>query len=407
MFIAEAVKDVFKGVFVDNAYYNRKTAVLSLDVHASSAAYIQKVGASLLDPNVVESIAEHPKSAKWIAFFRGAGDGFVLDRVECSVNGKNIIFNEMKEETVLAEGKPQSVTIAQADGSGLNSIASLQKQAPDLADYNNTVTLKFNDGRVVRVTGDTELARKVTALAATKGSPNHYLLAIGIESYKAAAAVPFAENSVKIISQLLAKKYGILERNQVVLFGNAATGQAIQGHLRNLTARMGKDDTLFFYYAGHGLAGKDGREVYMIPSDVVRGAYVDEDFAFSKIINDHFAKMGQVYAFLDTCFSGRASTQTMITEGVAPVYKTSAYNLPPNVTVFFAGKGDQYANYYPEKGHRLFSYYVARAILDGKTSIPEMDTYVRNAVKRTSAQMGADHLQEPFVGGNSKRLLGQ
>lgn len=407
IFIAEAVKDVFKGIRVDNAYYNRKTAVLSLDLHASGASYTQKIGAKLLDPNIIESIAERPKSANWTAFFRGKGDSFVLDKVECSANGNMVAFKEMKEEVVLAEGKPQTVTIAQADVSELNSIESLQKQAPDLADYNNTVTLKFNDGRVVRVTGDTELARQVAALASAKGNSNHHLLAIGIESYKSAAAVPFAENSLKIMSQLIAKQYGVPKKNQIVLSGNAATGQAIQGHLRNLTARMGEEDTLFFYYAGHGLAGKDGREVYMVPCDVVRGAYVDDDFAFSTIINEHFAKAGRVYAFLDTCFSGRASTQTMLTEGVAPVYKTSAYELPKNVTVFFAGKGDQYANYYPEKGHRLFSYYVARAMLDGKGNIAEMDTYVRRSVRDTSARMGADHLQEPFVSGNKERKLGE
>lgn len=239
----------------------------------------------------------------------------------------------------------------------------------------------------VRVKADPSLSRAVAEMHRGREDSRAYLFAVGIEDYKAAPSVPYAENSLRIMAALLAKKYGIPKGNQVVLFGEHATGQAIQGNIRNLAARMTENDVLFFYYAGHGLAGKNGQEVYMLPSDAVRGAYEDKDFALNQMITKQLGGSARIYAILDTCFSGRADKNTMLTRGVAPVYKTTPHKLPDNVTVFFAGQGDQFANHFPAKGHRLFSY-LSSAILDGKTDVRETELFVKGKVRDTSTRMG-------------------
>ncbi|MGE4296722.1 MAG: caspase domain-containing protein [Desulfovibrionaceae bacterium] len=407
IFIAEAVKDVFQGVRVGKPHYDRETALLSFDLEASGAAYSERVGIRLDDPELVQTLAEHPEKGKWRAVFRGEGNGFVLDNVTCEVSLRDVVFHQVEGSTMLAEGSPRSVTIAQTSGEDLSAIAALQMQAPDLADYNDAVTLTYNDGRVIHVAGDSEMAARVKRMATAKADSHAYLLAVGIENYTSVPGVPFAENSLRTVVELLTRKYGIPQANRVVLAGNAATGQAIRGNMRNLAARVTTQDRLFFYYAGHGLAGKDGKDVFLLPVDAVQGALEDEDFAFNRILVKTFARAGSVYAFLDTCFSGRADGKTMLQKGIAPIFKTTPYNLPDNMTAFFAGQGDQFANYYQEKGHRLFSYFLAESLLDDRVAVGDMEAFLKRNVREVSARMGADHLQEPFVGGNTARVLGE
>lgn len=405
--IAHALKNTMQGVHVEQPYFDRQNGLLSFDLVGNGAPYRTRIGTSVQDAQLAELLFKAPKNASWNAEFVTSSEGFVLGNVECSIANTALVFKRIDSTYQSENNVPASVFISSSTPDELGKLIAVQKQTSEFADYQSDVTLLYSDGRTVKTTASAELDLEIEQLSYAPAQPQNYLLAIGIESYKSAPNVPFAENSLKLVTNLLGKKFGIPKENQIILPSTEATGQAIQGNMRNIAARLSPTDRLFFYYAGHGLASRNGKDVYMLPSDAVRGAYEDKDFSFSNMIKKYFSKVGRAYVFLDTCFSGRASAQTMLTKGIAPVYKTSRYSLPSNVTVFFAGQGDQYANFYPQKGHRLFSYYVIRSVLDGKTELKEMVSYLQNKVRSVSAQMGADHLQEPFIAGKQTGSLGQ
>jgi hypothetical protein len=75
------------------------------------------------------------------------------------------------------------------------------------------------------------------------------------------------------------------------------------------------------------------------------------------------------------------------------------------MVVLTAGKDKQYSNMYEEKGHRLFSYFLMKSLLKGKTNIDDIYKEVYTNVKDESYKMGDMKIQEPTIEGNKKLQL--
>lgn len=72
------------------------------------------------------------------------------------------------------------------------------------------------------------------------------------------------------------------------------------------------------------------------------------------------------------------------------------------LTVLGAGEGGQFANEYRDRSHRLFSYFLIRGLLDGKTAWPDLYQYVRQDVDAASRSRGAAYTQTPVLRGNGQ-----
>ena len=75
------------------------------------------------------------------------------------------------------------------------------------------------------------------------------------------------------------------------------------------------------------------------------------------------------------------------------------------MTIFFAGKGTQFANEYKEKGHRLFSYKLIEGILENKVQIHVFSNFVQKNVRDISLLKGKTYIQKPYVEGFVKGKL--
>ena len=256
-----------------------------------------------------------------------------------------------------------------------------------------------------RGVADPQLAQAVAALPAATPDSRAWLLAIGVEDYMVAPDVPFADNSLELMSAVLAKRFGIPENNRVVLQGEQASGTFIRGNIRNTLSRLGPDDTLYFYYSGHGMPGRGGEQLYLAPRDIVVSAFEDDDFAFATLLGEiQQARVGKVLAFLDTCFSGKAGADELVFQGVAPITESAEQEVPDKMTVFYAGTGAQFANSYDDKGHRLFSYFLAQGLVDGLGTVEDLERYVSTNVAELSRAKGVIYEQTPFVDGQGGKL---
>ena len=256
-----------------------------------------------------------------------------------------------------------------------------------------------------RGVADPQIARAVAAMPAANTNGRTWLLAIGVEDYKEAPDVPYADNSLELVSAALAKRFGIPEANRVVLQGEEATGTFIRGKIRNTLRLLGPEDTLYFYYSGHGMPGRNGEQLYLAPRDIVVSAFEDEDFAFANLLGEiQQARVGKVLAFLDTCFSGKAKADELVFPGVAPIMVSAEQELPDKMTVFYAATGGQFANSYDDKGHRLFSYFLAQGLADGLATVEDLGRYVSANVAEQARAKGAIYEQVPFVDGRGGKL---
>ncbi|MFB6357272.1 MAG: caspase family protein [bacterium] len=236
---------------------------------------------------------------------------------------------------------------------------------------------------------------------------NHYLFAIGIENYSSAPDVPYALRTAKLFKKVARKRLGVPndEKHMFIMSDTEATAGSIKGGMATLLNRLDSNDKLFFYYAGHGLPSRDGKSAYLLPQDAVQGFYKYSNFKLDHIYRRLArSRASRIIAFVDTCFSGQASKDKMVFDGVAPAgrimkSKKLEQKIPDNITVMTAGKTNQFANAFDKRGHRLFSYYVMKGLLIGKKG-NELKKYVTNRVDKQSRMKGPAYTQTPQTYGN-------
>ena len=412
-FMADAMRAELLDFKVRNASFDQATALLYFDLYSTNSDYQELIAIETHDPVITERLAENPEQIQPEVTFRIEGDGFSLQQVTLKAGAISEVAQVMAAKNVTSRGQ-QRVVIDSSKleaASGIAAVAGLQKQNPNIVDRFRTGVITYNNGKTEqRETGldNDELWLAVQDLRNSRLNDNAFLFVIGIEDYKNAAPVPYAENSALVTKELLRVKAGAPDKNVYLLTQDKTTGTQIRGELSKMLGRLDSDSLVYFYYAGHGVPDISNNEsVYLLPADAVQGFYQDDNFKLDNIMRQIAARQPQhAYFFLDTCFSGRVNRNELLFPGVgALMVETIKPKVPENVTVFYGGQGTQFANAFDDKRHRLMSYYLAKGVLDGKDSISELSSYVNRAVRKESLVKGGDFRQEPFIDGATEGRL--
>src|SRR5689334_22273909 len=100
---------------------------------------------------------------------------------------------------------------------------------------------------------------------------NSYALVIGIDSYQNIGPLLHAANDARALADVLVKKFGFPVENVRVLLNSDATRENI---LREFllwadTSRIGPDDRIIVFFAGHGhtVSGRRGEIGFLVPVD--------------------------------------------------------------------------------------------------------------------------------------------
>jgi len=114
------------------------------------------------------------------------------------------------------------------------------------------------------------------------------------------------------------------------------------------------------------------------------------------------SKAGKVVAFIDSCYSGKTDGIANIKGVAAGVFKTKKVEFDKSkMVVMTAGTNGQFSNAYSEKGQRLFSYFVTKALINRPTlDINSLYQEVSVGVKDESFKLGDNKRQEPQIEGN-------
>ena len=92
-----------------------------------------------------------------------------------------------------------------------------------------------------------------------------------------------AESDAREFAGMLLKYYGYRKEEVILLTGKDATKEAIEGYLQNGflcdPGRVGPDDSVLFYFSGHGFLRRDRGVGYLIPFDARKTEAGDPDFA--------------------------------------------------------------------------------------------------------------------------------
>jgi hypothetical protein len=128
---------------------------------------------------------------------------------------------------------------------------------------------------------------------------------IGIDAYDhGVPPLRTAVNDARRLGEILAAQHGY---DVITVLDAEATGERLVSLLKHeLPARVGPDDRLLFYFAGHGVAidGQDGPNGYVLPIDASRAD--ESTFLSMPLLSDAITALPcrHVLVILDSCFSG-------------------------------------------------------------------------------------------------------
>ena len=246
-----------------------------------------------------------------------------------------------------------------------------------------------------------------------KARPNEDALAliIGVESYtETPVKAAYANNDAQVFADFAAQKLGIQTDRIQTLLDDKADEKGIlltvQDWLHR-ASRPGKSD-IYIFFAGHGLASDDGKQMFLLPHDgsprlLERTALLrDELFADIAAANPR-----SVTVFLDTCYSGTTrGTETLIASRPIAI-RAKAQAVPQGFTVMTAAGGEQTAKPLEEAKHGMFSYFLmkgmegdADANKDNQITAEELHAYVQQKVIQHSSGS-----QTPELQGDVNRVL--
>ena len=322
-----------------------------------------------------------------------------------------LTLNEIKVDNYYAklaqtDYKPQKIEVKLKDKKIDTHYAQndLSLQNPNLKDKYTVIGLSYTEDadRMIANFQD-DLPNLISKTIKVPKDSTKWLFVIGVEKYDNTDNVPFSKRSAETFVKVAQKSLGVTKRNSYTLIGDQATSGAIEDKLRLMLRNIKEGDSIYFFYSGHGIPVLPNRIPYMLPKDKIPD-YIGKS-PFFKLTNIYNllsnSKASKIIAIMDSCFSGSTDGVSVI-KGVAGsvlVPKKVTFN-HDKMVILTAGRDKQFSNMYPKKGHRLFSYFVMKSLLEGKRSVRDVYNNVYPKVKSTSNGFGDLKRQEPTIEGN-------
>ena len=249
----------------------------------------------------------------------------------------------------------------------------------------------------------------------SKSNKNRVALIIGIEKYKQAPAASFANLDATYFYEYARKGFGVSKSNMKLLVDEDANLIKSLGIISKwLPGKIKKNETeLIIFFAGHGLASNDGKELYILMQDsdpdLLSRTALSRTELFKEIIS---LEPKSVTMFMDTCYSGISRDEEILLASARPIriVADDQDGVPDNFTIFTASQLDQISSGLKEANHGIFSYYLMKG-LEGKADANkdkqitngELLAYMDQNVSQKASELGRQ--QNPSLAGDRDQVL--
>ena len=253
---------------------------------------------------------------------------------------------------------------------------------------------------------------KLSYAKPAKSNKNTLALIIGVSDYEnTPAKAIYADTDAMVFRDYASEKLGIPDNRIKTLVNDGADKRELLVSINNWLSRSVKQDQtdVYVFFAGHGLASDDGKNMYLLPYDGSPEFLDDTAFLRDRIFSDiASANPRSVTVFLDTCYSGSNRGSEMLIADARPILlKAKDTSVPDGFTVFTAAAGDETAKSLEEAKHGMFSYFLMKGMEgdadtngDKQITAGELHTYVKSNVVQQSSGT-----QTPELQGDADRVL--
>ena len=401
-----ALKVVMGKFYFTNPKYDAETQTMYVTLKTSRSSYTKRV-ALQVPIYIAKKFYHHIKDVIAKVEFKFEKNKIILSAID-AIYEENSYIAKLTDK----DFKPQQIEVVLKDKKVDFKSAEplkLSLQNPNLKDTQIDGII-YQDGK--KISGKKYNDDIPILLSKTKQAPisnKKWLFVVGISKYDYTDNIAFATRSAKLFTKVMQKKLGISKRHTYLLLDDKATTARILNSLKLMLKEVKPGDTIYFYYNGHGIPNpQQNNEPYILPSDQIPDFVVENKQLMLKNIYKELSnsKASKIVAFIDSCFSGSTDGKSVI-KGVAAtrlVPKKITFN-KKKMVVITAGREKQYSNMYPQKGERLFTYYLMKSILKGRKDIKTLYNEVYLNVKDTSEKFGPLKVQEPTISGNENLKL--
>ncbi|VVS93405.1 caspase domain [Desulfoluna spongiiphila] len=251
----------------------------------------------------------------------------------------------------------------------------------------------------------------------------NWLFAMGIEAYDQTGPITYSRRSAELFTRVAMKRLGVPPENVFLLTDDGlseipglasrtfpATAASIKDQFRFLLREVAEGDRIYLYYSGHGLPSlTEGGAPYLLARDQAPDFIHTDSFFRVDALLESLARSraSETVVFLDSCFTGAADGSSAFGDSRA------ATRLVPKrieiddgrMAVLTAGTERQFSNMYPEKGHRLFSYFLMKELCHTHHTLESLFERVHDQTRRVSRARGGTQLQEPTLRGTGRLTL--
>ena len=244
---------------------------------------------------------------------------------------------------------------------------------------------------------------------------NKIAIIIGIEKYeylKNLDAV-FANRDANAFREYAVRALGVEPSNINLLVDKDANRPKILRALKLWLPKVGGENRdIYLFFAGHGLASDDGKNLYILPQDGDASLLEDTAITRSEIVKLlQKTNPKSVTMFFDTCYSGQTRNEETLVASLRPVrIVADEQDMPNNFTVFTASANDQTSGSINEAKHGMFSYYLMKGLegkadenKDKKITNGELIAYLKTNVSKEAFTQNRE--QDPMLSGDPDQVL--
>ncbi len=233
-------------------------------------------------------------------------------------------------------------------------------------------------------------------------NPDAIAVIFGIEDYKRVSPVPFAARDAETFKKYAVGVLGVTDDKNHIYYetNDNVTKTEFEKVFASggwLSKRVNSKSDVYVYYAGHGAPDAKDKKAYLVPVDADGNYIAQSGYPLDQL----YLELGKLKArsvtvFIDACFSGE------LVEGkrALPIPVQSPALSSDKITVFSAASGTQTSNFYPEKGHGIFTYYLLKALRgdaagkDNTITVGELAEYLGTNVSKTAGQLDSEQTPE-------------
>ena len=251
----------------------------------------------------------------------------------------------------------------------------------------------------------------------TISNKNKVALIIGIENYVETTKAVYANRDANFFNEYAKKAFGVEDGNiKLLVDDKAGLVKTLSTINKWLPGRIEKNKTeLIIFFAGHGLASNDGKELYLLAQDSDTDQLSRTALSRTEIFNTiKELKPKSTLIFLDACYTGFSREKETLLASARPVkiVAEDQNSIPENFTIFSASQLDQISSGLKEAEHGIFSYYLMKGLegkadtnKDKKITTGELLAYMDKNVSQKASEQGRK--QNPELLGNLDQTIVQ